>query len=269
MPRPSPLTRSSSFSGPTARGDGDLTPRTPHSRSGLAEEAYTDIELEELRDGDRQPLLEPEGYRSHGDDYDSHLAALAARKSGFTLATVGKRLPLVLGACVAAFLLFLSVLSYKAPNKLHEYLGATVTSTSTSSDANSDLDIDTSIPSSIPALVDDPLVLQYSKFNYTKFPLDSMDYDKMCNEIFHGIMNMPDYWTPPVMGIMDVVHHDKILDVTSVPVNERICSSTITYMLDHYIGLSADLALMAQAAALAREVRCFYSLQVTTLMVLF
>ncbi|RXW22678.1 hypothetical protein EST38_g3189 [Candolleomyces aberdarensis] len=44
---------------------------------------------------------------------------------------------------------------------------------------------------------------------------------------------------------MDVDHFDGP--------NDNICNSTITYMLDGNVGLAADLALMAQAAALARE----------------
>jgi len=47
------------------------------------------------------------------------------------------------------------------------------------------------------------------------------------------------------MGALDVKHHT----------DKSICSSTITYMLDGTVGLSADLALLSQAAALAREVR--------------
>ncbi|KAJ3518015.1 hypothetical protein NLJ89_g137 [Agrocybe chaxingu] len=55
-----------------------------------------------------------------------------------------------------------------------------------------------------------------------------------------------DYWEISSMGNMDVQHpeQDEI---------DAVCSSTITYMLDGTAGLAADLALMAQAAALARE----------------
>lgn len=54
------------------------------------------------------------------------------------------------------------------------------------------------------------------------------------------------------MGILDVAHHDD----NKVAEGQRtaVCTSTITYMLDGEVGLLADLALMAQAAALAREV---------------
>jgi len=53
---------------------------------------------------------------------------------------------------------------------------------------------------------------------------------------------------------MDVPHHDKKNDY-KLPEGEptTVCKSTITYMLDGKVGLVADLALMAQTAALARE----------------
>lgn len=54
---------------------------------------------------------------------------------------------------------------------------------------------------------------------------------------------------------MDVKHHD---DVTNYHLPEglrsKVCQKTITYQLDGHVGLLADLALMAQAAAHAREV---------------
>lgn len=54
---------------------------------------------------------------------------------------------------------------------------------------------------------------------------------------------------------MDVSHHDDVTDY-HLPEGETTtaCSKTITYQLDGTVGLTADLALMAQAAALAREV---------------
>jgi hypothetical protein len=54
------------------------------------------------------------------------------------------------------------------------------------------------------------------------------------------------------MGVLDVAHHDD----NKVAQGQRmaVCTSTITYMLDGEVGLLADLALMAQTAALAREV---------------
>ena len=66
-------------------------------------------------------------------------------------------------------------------------------------------------------------------------------------------MGAMEFWS----GEEDVVHHDEV-DPGPYPAPEglptRICSKTITYMLDGHVGLLADLALMAQAAALAQEV---------------
>ncbi len=69
-------------------------------------------------------------------------------------------------------------------------------------------------------------------------------------------MRHGEYWEAHHGGSMDVEHHD---DNTNyhLPEGERtkVCSKTITYMLDGHVGLVADLALMAQAAAFAHEVR--------------
>ncbi|KAJ2918427.1 hypothetical protein MD484_g2011, partial [Candolleomyces efflorescens] len=63
-----------------------------------------------------------------------------------------------------------------------------------------------------------------------------------------GFMSHSGYWEQGhnhAGAPMDVDHIDEPSD--------KICNSTITYMLDGNVGLAADLALMAQAAALARE----------------
>lgn len=56
------------------------------------------------------------------------------------------------------------------------------------------------------------------------------------------------------MGPLDVLHHDEAPDYQLPEGETAVCSATITYMLDGSVGLLADLALMAQVAALAREV---------------
>ncbi|KXN90091.1 hypothetical protein AN958_05096 [Leucoagaricus sp. SymC.cos] len=66
------------------------------------------------------------------------------------------------------------------------------------------------------------------------------------------------YWDKPPMnmGSNDETEDDDIVDEKwKLPEGERtaVCSKTITYVLDGEVGLLADLALMAQAAALARE----------------
>jgi hypothetical protein len=60
-------------------------------------------------------------------------------------------------------------------------------------------------------------------------------------------MHHSGYWEPMNMGPSDVPH-------TENKDHSKICSSTITYMLDGHVGLVADLSLLSQIAALAREV---------------
>lgn len=100
-----------------------LTPRTPHSRAGRAEEAFTEVELEQLGDDERsdyqtyrqqqsEPLLAPPlsssfaatGYRSKGDD--SRKQESQAKRA--LLAALANT-PLALG-CLLAFLLLGAVL---------------------------------------------------------------------------------------------------------------------------------------------------------------
>jgi len=53
------------------------------------------------------------------------------------------------------------------------------------------------------------------------------------------------YWsTEAPSATLDVEHRNEA----------GTCSSTITYMLDGYAGLAADLSLLAQVSALARMV---------------
>jgi hypothetical protein len=57
------------------------------------------------------------------------------------------------------------------------------------------------------------------------------------------------YWQPMKIGPWDVSHSGG-----NEHVEDGVCTSTITYMLDGKVGLLADLMLMAQVAAMAREV---------------
>ncbi|KAH8835078.1 hypothetical protein DL96DRAFT_1702083 [Flagelloscypha sp. PMI_526] len=278
MPRPAPLNNSATTSAYLPVRDGEITPRTPHSRSGRAEEAYTDIELDELRNegsSDTQPLLQPsDGYRSHGDDFDSHEHARASQKSRLkALDLLRTRVGLVLGCVVAGVLLFLSVISYKAPETLHEYFGVTSNATAvndtksvepepTTLDAvvlpNETFSEVESSPSAaistMPSMEnDDSHIIDYSKWNYTDFPLSSLEYDHVCYEMVGAVMSGPAYWDVGKMGIMDTPHKDDPEKDKDKPFKERICSSSITYMLDKYTGLSQDLALLVQAAAMARD----------------
>jgi hypothetical protein len=91
--------------------------------------------------------------------------------------------------------------------------------------------------------------------NYTHFPLDPMEYLAECHKLMGEVIGPMEYWS----GEKDVIHHE--VNPGKDPVAEglpiQICSKTITYMLDGHVGLLADLALMAQAAGLARKVTRF------------
>jgi hypothetical protein len=80
-----------------------------------------------------------------------------------------------------------------------------------------------------------------------------MEYKAECHKLMGEVMGPMKFWS----GQEDVIHHDEI-EPENHPAAEdlptRICSKTITYMLDGHVGLLADLALMAQVAGLARMV---------------
>ncbi|KAG6817556.1 hypothetical protein H0H87_006933 [Tephrocybe sp. NHM501043] len=248
---------------PSVPDDQLLTPRTPHSRSGRAEEAYTEFELQQLSEinddwhehghhqsvpllassaSDSFPASQTTGYRSRGDDHD-------AGRDGWDKEREGKRklqmskclnyLPLVLGSLLAAFLLFLIYVSYNRPEKLHKYLGITPTNSTRPTHHNSS------------TAVDPHLLISYE--NYTSFPLRPSEYLAECLKLNKGYMSHGDYWQPHKMGVMDTPHHYE-------ESGADICDSTVTYMLDGEVGLLADLALLAQVAALAREVAMFLSM---------
>jgi len=85
--------------------------------------------------------------------------------------------------------------------------------------------------------------------------LDPLEYERECHKLIGAFMPSMKFWS----GDKDVVHHDDV-DPGKYPALEglpiQICNKTITYMLDGHVGLLADLALMAQASGLAREVNC-------------
>jgi hypothetical protein len=60
-----------------------------------------------------------------------------------------------------------------------------------------------------------------------------------------GFVHHGDYWD---------IDHAMVPDMHTQDNESIVCSKTITYLLDGTVGLAADLALIAQAAALAREV---------------
>ncbi|THH18995.1 hypothetical protein EW146_g2084 [Bondarzewia mesenterica] len=236
-----------------------LTPRTPHSRAGRAEEAFTEVELEQFGDDEyrtysyahqqSEPLLAssastsfpPSGIRARGDEgqVKAGKAGPAERMVRWSI----KNAWLWLGSLMAVVLFIMVVLSWKRPEALLRAIGeknATVLGEG---------DPAPSIPSQEPPLNEEDLI---SYANYTQFPLRPVEYRAECDKLMGGFMPPHPYW----WGTKDVLHH-KNTDPGKyhLPEGERTetCSSTITYMLDGHVGLLADLALMAQAAALARE----------------
>ncbi|KAJ7109853.1 hypothetical protein C8R44DRAFT_264980 [Mycena epipterygia] len=278
MPRPTPLSNASNS---YPRFDTQLTPRTPHSRAGRAEEAYSALELEQVdfdADDDdynsvvqqqNAPLLsssasdsfpQQPGYRSRGDDYDER----TPRKDkgvGLTAEKIISRLPLALYSSVAAVLLVLVFFSLREPETLKKYVGVTGDASDAPAVdlepiATPAVDIQSiptpaaDVPQPSPA-AESPQITLISYENYTSFPLDPLEYRAECIKLNTGLMRPHPYWQSK--PLRDVLHHDEQPGYTPPPGEPSVCKRTITYQLDGWAGLMVDLALIAQAAALARE----------------
>ncbi|KAI0654459.1 hypothetical protein C8Q70DRAFT_1027189 [Cubamyces menziesii] len=249
-----------------------LTPRTPHSRAGRAEEGFTEVELENFDDDEAkeyrtqrqqqsQPLLSPNsrgpGYRSRGDDHE-----LRGKEGFFRPASIWGKLPLLGGSLLAVVILGLFAVSIQRPGTLEKILLQSPEEFSDPSEpyipANDHTarPIYTNAPLPSPSIVETrpPSSLLISYENYSSFPLTGDEYRHECAKIMGGFMHHGEFWEESHMGSPDVIHHD---DATNYHLPEgertRVCSSTITYLLDGHVGLLADLGLMAQAAAFARE----------------
>ncbi|PPQ99506.1 hypothetical protein CVT24_005296 [Panaeolus cyanescens] len=288
MPRPRPLTNVSSAI--PWGSDQQLTPRTPHSatasgsRTSRLEQGFSKIQLSDegldAPEYDDQvtlqsaPLLASSSTARFGASLGSSTSAKRpgarrARRPAELISHVVTRLPLVLGVFVAGVLLILIVLSFTRPGALHRYVGATLPESekpsSTIASAPAVIPTDLSVEGSMTPTMGsqaDPhhhsttqtdsqvhtgnTVHLLSYENYTTFPLAPFEYLHECAAMHQGYMSHGDYWEVSRMGAMDVKHHDE-------GQQSLVCDSTITYMLDGKAGLTADLALMAQAAALARE----------------
>lgn len=256
MPRPRPLTNvASGHYDP----DRQLTPRTPHngSRTSRAEQGFAQlqiVEASEAEDDDRDdtfqsaPLLASSSSARFSSRNIQQPPPTSAKihgqrilnQSAVVLSIAISRLPLVAGILAAGILLLLTVLSFTRREALHKYVGAKPPSLPVSTSSAS--------PSSPPEQEHGVHLISYE--NYTTFPLHPLQYLSECTKLNAGYMAHGDYWDISLMGAMDTAHHEP----SATGGNSKICSSTITYMLDGTVGLTADLALIAQAAALAREV---------------
>ena len=248
MPRPRPLTNVATAVPYTSE---QMTPRTPHngSRTSRTEQGFAKLQLSEANDDeyDEQNTLQSAPLLASSSTARFSIRNSRGRSSPATksatqrnimmlhptqiLSIAVSRLPLAFGIFMGGVLLILIVLSFTRPEALHKYVGAKAPSTLRPQPTTS--------PSPPESKAD---LLSYE--NYTTFPLHTQEYRLECAKQHQGYMAHGDYWDISPMGALDVKHD----------ADKSICSSTITYMLDGTVGLSADLALMSQAAALAREV---------------
>jgi len=187
------------------------------------------------------PIFPPSRYRSREDD-----SVIKGKRSFFAVtAAFVKHIPLVLGIALA-FVLFVSIIiSFKRPDTLLRFIGA-INATA----------FDDAAPLISPhSNTSDRNLISYE--NYTNFPLLPTEYAAECNKLMHGFMRHGEYWE---YRPQDVSHHEKI-DEHGLPEGYRnaVCNSTITYMLGGHAGLLAELGLMSQIAALAREVCPIFS----------
>jgi len=249
MPRPRPLTNVATAVPHTSE---QLTPRTPHninngSRTSRAEQGFAKLQLSEANDDeyDEQNTLQSAPLLASSSTARFSIRSSHGRPSPATknagqrnitmlhptqiLSVAVSRLPLAFGIFMGGVLLILIVLSFTRPEALHKYVGAKAPSTSHTT------------PTTSPS----PPESKANLLNYTTFPLHTQEYLLECAKQHQGYIAHGDYWDMSPMGALDVQHD----------ADKSICSSTITYMLDGTVGLSADLALLSQAAALAHEVR--------------
>lgn len=235
-----------------------LTPRTPRSKAGKPVTSFDDqIRQKDANDNgeemDEVDMLYAQSYpllrSSASATYPPEQLQQPRRSSSPPRhpkqydpdSSIGKFkqfmdiLPLALGAMGAVGLLAMILLSVHKPDVLKNYI----------------LKNTTQVAENKEQVVQNTGQwtggIDYS--NHSVFPLEGFEYEQECWNLqqSHG-MSHGDYWMP-MRGAeeLDVPHEDAVGE-------GGVCSSTITYMLDANVGLFYDLALIAQTAALAREV---------------
>jgi hypothetical protein len=148
------------------------------------------------------------------------------------------RLMLILGVFLAAVLLVLIFFSLTRPEALHRYIGAKIPQTPLAPAASQEKG---NVVQGKPHHNADPHLISYETIPTS---LHALEYRKECEKLNTGYMAHGNYWDARTMGPSDVEHKEA----------KGVCTSTITYMMDGGVGLFADLALFAQAGALARDV---------------
>ena len=221
-----------------------LAPRTPRSTRNTTFTAKQD-QLATVQDADEidylqtSPLLQsarspgfPPDARDGLPSINAHSKARRRLQFGALeavrrwIVNAFEKAPLAIGTVVALLLFALWVLSLKRPEVLQQVIG---TSNSTS---------DGSKLASIHGI-------DYS--NYTTFPLTSVQYEEQCWKVQSRMKGHGKFWDIMPGMDLDVPHEDTK--------GGKVCSSTVTYLLDGSTGLVFHLAIIAQLAAMAREVR--------------
>jgi hypothetical protein len=228
MSRPRPFSNFSSAV-PSHDDYSTLTPRTPHSRAGDGDGTFAKlqvsdgVEWEDLQASLSQQQTAPLLHSSHSGDFRPAVKSAKKEYHREPLSRIS-RLLLTGGILLAAFLLLLIVISWTRPDSLHRYLG-----------------IDLSTLGGF-----QPQLATWNEpGNVPKRPLE---YFEECNKMMSNFMSHGKYW-----GEMKGAEgHGQAHEVKQ---EEGVCSGSMTYMLDGRVGLAADLAIMAQVAAMAREVR--------------
>jgi len=205
----------------SARPDPDgLVPRTPHSQSGRFNEADLGVPTGGNEDtdsdgvSDSDPLLGNEDSTEEPPDPSLQSAAPKLLTNAIRFSIIGLTVMLLL-----AFFLGVEYRISEEEEEVHdqeEIHGG-----------------------------DSSLTL-ISYENYTEFPLTPKQYRAECRKMHRGGMRHMAYWTDL---LVDVPHPSS----ASGP-DSGVCKSTVTYMLGSEVGLMGDLALLAQAAALADSV---------------
>ena len=167
--------------------------------------------------------------------------------SRHTLSRLVEHAPLILGASVALLLFFMIIVSLKRPDALLRAIGVSPNVTENGTQEHVPLSTDGQDISKSHS--DSMRHISYE--NYTHFPLTPLQYLTECYKWHSNMGSMEGgYWYVPPDGGMDVKHPETKLEAGE----KKVCDSTITYMLDGRVGLSADLALIAQVASFAVEV---------------
>lgn len=246
MPRPQPLQNIASGHAFFDHQYQILTPRTPFSRAGQAEEAESNYQTEQYDEDDlgtydlqTEPLLvssTDEGFPLTGirDPTSNRPRPRRTENQKLTAIPVYRFTRLYLGGCLSLILLILTIASFWYPDIMLRIIGSGYQGYSNSSSES--VDPSDSLPN--------PNLISYE--NYTQFPLLPSQYALECHKLMGGFMHHGEYWAEESK---DVYH-----PIQNKPGGSNVCSGTITYQLGGQVGLAADLGLMAQVAGLAREV---------------